>query len=438
LALIQIDQVKVANDEPMRLWGAGLDAPMPGSSVDQYVLKIAGWVLGRSAGAAEVEVLYENRVLRRDRVGMPRPDVDERFPGTPGAGICGFQALVNLFGMAHQFELQVGAVLRDGRRLPLWTITGRREPVRSSFQPTMLPLMLTGLARTGTTWLIKLLSTHPGIVAVRGYPYENRTASYWVHMAKVLTEPANHLQSAHPDQFLGDTWWIGANPFFGGALADQPNICAWFGRHYVEELIAFCQRSTEDFYRQVGRGQGQPDAHYYLEKYHAASQVPVLTWEVFPQAREIILVRDFRDMISSMVAFNAKRGYTSYGREGVNSEEAFIRQARAGVDHLLNCWKSRSAIAHLVRYEDLILRPEPTVRGILDYLGLDASSATVSAMLTESRAHDDLEQHRTSQDPASSIGRWRNDLPQSLRDLTQQAFGKAMDEFGYAQDGSKL
>jgi hypothetical protein len=434
MALIEIDQVKVTSDDPQRLWGAGLDAPVPGSRIDQYVLKIAGWVLGRSAQAAEVEVLYENRVIRRERVRMPRPDVEERFAGMPGAGICGFRALVNLFGMTPEFELQVRAVMRDGSRMPLRTITGRREPVRSSFQPTMRPLMLTSLGRTGTTWLMKLLSAHPAIVAVRGYPYENRTASYWLHMAKVLTEPANHLQSAHPDQFLGDSWWIGANPFFAGHLSDQPDIGEWFARRYIEELTAFCQHSTEEFYQQVASAQRQPQAIYYLEKYHAASQIPVLTWELFPQAREIILVRDFRDMISSMIAFNTKRGYASFGREGVNSDEEFVRQLRIGVDHLLNCWKSRSTIAHLVRYEDLILRAEPTVQSILEYLGLDASSATIGAMLAQDRTESELEQHRTSQDPAKSIGRWHNDLSQSLRALSQQAFGAAIEEFGYQQE----
>src|SRR5262249_5887071 len=156
--------------------------------IDRYVLKIAGWVLGSSAQAAEVEIIDENRVIRRERVSMPRPDIEDRLAGMPGAGICGFQSLVSLFGVARQFEIQVRAVLRDGSRIPLGTITGRRHPVRSTFQPTMRPLMLTGLARTGTTWLMKLLSCHPGIVAVRGYPYENRSASYWLHMAKVLTE----------------------------------------------------------------------------------------------------------------------------------------------------------------------------------------------------------------------------------------------------------
>jgi hypothetical protein len=432
MALIEIDQVNVANIGAPRLWGAGLDVPVPGLPIDQYVLKIAGWVLGRSAQAAEVEVLYENRVIRRERVLTPRPDVAERFADVPGAAICGFQTLVNLFGLTRQFDLEVRAVLRDASRMPLGTVSGRREPIRSNFQQPIQPLMLTGLARTGTTWLMKLLSTHPGIVAVRGYPYENRTASYWMHMAKVLTEPANHFQSAHPDQFLGDPWWVGANPFFAGQLADQPNIGHWFGRRYVEELIAFCQRSTLEFYQQVGSAQGQLDAQYYLEKYHAASQIPALTWEAFPGAREIILVRDFRDMISSMIAFNAKRGYAAYGREGVNSDETFVRQTGAGVDHLLHCWKTRSSIAHLVRYEDLILQPEPTVRGLLQYLQLDASRETIEAMLTQSRAEDDLEHHRTSQNPATSIGRWQNDLSQSLRALSQQAFGRAMEEFGYA------
>jgi hypothetical protein len=227
-------------------------------------------------------------------------------------------------------------------------------------------------------------------------------------------------------------WWVGSNPFFAGHLADHPQIGHWFGRDYVEELAAFCQHSTEEFYQQVAACQQQPEAMYYVEKHHAAGQIPVLTWELFPHAREIVLVRDFRDMVASMLAFNAKRGYASFGRERVNSDEDFVKQLKIGVEQLLRSWNLRSETAHLVRYEDLILEPERTLRGMFDYLHVDASDDTVAGVMRRALEEGtDLEQHRTSKDPKTSIGRWRQDLSPTLCKLCHEAFGKALQAFDY-------
>ena len=42
--------------------------------------------------------------------------------------------------------------------------------------------------------------------------------------------------------------------------------------------------------------------------------LPVLIRELYPRAKEIFLVRDFRDMARSIMAFDAKRGYAGFGR----------------------------------------------------------------------------------------------------------------------------
>ena len=49
-------------------------------------------------------------------------------------------------------------------------------------------------------------------------------------------------------------------------------------------------------------------------------------WELYPRAREVILVRDFRDMVSSMFAFNAKRGFQGFRRGSVR-ERRGVRHA---------------------------------------------------------------------------------------------------------------
>jgi len=50
---------------------------------------------------------------------------------------------------------------------------------------------------------MRVLSFHPENVIRDIYPYETRSASYWMHMFHVLSQPANYRQSANPDNFTG-------------------------------------------------------------------------------------------------------------------------------------------------------------------------------------------------------------------------------------------
>ena len=59
---------------------------------------------------------------------------------------------------------------------------------------------------------MKLLAAHPQVVVFRRFPYESAPAKYWLHILRVLSEPANMAESAHPDDFHNDLWWVGAQP----------------------------------------------------------------------------------------------------------------------------------------------------------------------------------------------------------------------------------
>jgi hypothetical protein len=294
--------------------------------------------------------------------------------------------------------------------------------------------MVTSLGRTGTTWLMQLLSEHPQVVVYRDYPYELRVAKYWMHMLKVVSEPANHFQSADPENFHSNMWYIGHNPFYSGSVADHPQLGRWFGRIHVEQLATFCQFSIEECYKQVADSQRQLEPVYFAEK-HVPDRIPGLIWELYAQAREVILVRDFRDMVCSMLAYNAKRGYNSFGREEVSSDEEFIlRVYQTHLVPLVRSWKSRSKQAHLLRYEDLILHPARTLSFLLEYLDLDHSSSTVEGMIQRaSKERPGMEQHRTSPDLERSIGRWRRDLNPSLQAVCQETFRDILEEFGYTE-----
>ena len=143
-------------------------------------------------------------------------------------------------------------------------------------------------------------------------------------------------------------------------------------------------------------------------------------------------MRDFRDMFSSILAFNAKRGSAGFGRESVVTDEDHAKSLRFSAQRLLKSWRSRSGQARLVRYEDLVLSPEKTLAGIFEYVGLASDSAVVQGILQRaSQDASEMRQHRTALSPAASVGRWKNDLSPALQAACTGAFGDILQEFGY-------
>jgi hypothetical protein len=258
-----------------------------------------------------------------------------------------------------------------------------------------------------------------------------------MHILKALSEPASYLQPIIGSDKSSVNWWLGTE-LPSGVLKPpepkmQPEIQQWLGHNGVEALVAFSQERIDAFYRKVAALQRQTKPTYFAEKHDPHTRIPEMIREVYSRAQEVILVRDFRDMVASILAYNAKRGYTGFGREHVANDEEYIYRMRSSALRLLESWRRRSDKAYLLRYEDLIWQPVETLSALLEYLELDAAPSTVEGMIQ--KASEEVpglpQQHRTSPDADRSIGRWRSDLDPSLKAVCQQAFSDVLEDFGY-------
>jgi hypothetical protein len=414
-----------------------LHAPVRGQCSDVYALKFAGWVVGRHSPVKAIEIVESGQTIRTVPVRISRPDVAQRHPRISAADRCGFWGLAGTIGLPPEFALQVRAVFDNGGSAPLTEVRGKRARLHTGFEPTIQPLMVTSLGRSGTTWLMKLLSECPQIVMYRHYPYEMRASRYWMHMLKVLAEPANHETSARADSFAENLNWTGHNPNYTGAIADDPRLGQWLGHTYPEQIGEFCQKCTEGFYRQAALAQNRSAPLYFAEK-QLPDHVPNITWELYPQAREIILVRDFRDTVCSMLSFNRKRGYAAFGRECTTTDEQFVREVGLRARRLAAAWHSRAATALMVRYEDLVAEPVLSLCRVLRYLMLDADAALAERMLeAESRDTSEATRHRTSDGAVDSVGRWRKELGRELQSACDDAFRDVLPVFGYPTTSSE-
>src|SRR5207237_244844 len=160
--------------------GFHIDSPTKASSGDTYSLTLEGWIVPQRAAPEKITLVAAGRPAWIIPVNVHRPDVAPLYPDISWAGLSGFQTSVGAAALPPEFLL--GFVVDVAGRPPLTIaqIRGTRKPLPSSADPRFLPIMLTTLGRTGGTWVIRLLSRHPEILALRPFAYEPRIAAYWM------------------------------------------------------------------------------------------------------------------------------------------------------------------------------------------------------------------------------------------------------------------
>jgi hypothetical protein len=426
--------------DPVADWvlEAALLSPRPDAKAEAYAntysLPVWGWAIAKAGGPLTVELHAGRTPLAPAAVNVAQQDAARRHPDAPGAEAAGFQTVVGTVGLPPRFEVTVELIAPGGERSPLACITGRRRLLQTAVQPTIQPVLVTTLGRTGSSWLVLLLASHPDIVSCRPFKDDPRLTSYWTEALRGLAEPASYIQMLRPELYPGN-WWTGEHR--PGPLPVHlwytNDMTQWLGGDNVEATAQFCQRRIEEFYLELARCEHRSEARYFVEKCWPDEFTPRTIAELYPEGREIFLVRDFRDMVCSMMDFNAKRGINSFGREQTGSDEEFIYYLRGSAEQMIESWRSRRERAYLMRYEDLILHPEVALADALRYIGVAADPGTVTGVIEAANTWLPAAQrdHQTSGSPATSVGRWRRELSVEQQQICEDVFGDILAEFGY-------
>lgn len=408
-----------------RLVGFGIDLPRPGTRGDGYLLEVAGWAIGRDHPPQAVHINQDGIFLVRAPMHAPRPDVAAAFPDQRVPDTCGFRSLVAAPGLPPDFNLRLFVALGDGQFTNIAEITGRYDPLPPE-QATVNPVLVTSLGRAGSSWLMHLLAHHPEIAVYPGWGYEVSAARFWIRQFRDLVEHPHGI--GQPSTYVpwepSASWWSDQNPF------DEPGCADWFAGPNVEVVAGYVRSSLQDFYTSLANRTGASVPRYFAEKARPDSSAWLLR-DLFMGAREIILVRDFRDMVASILAFNRQRGFAAFDRDRAASDVEFPAVLRAAVNALLLAGRRRPD-ALVVRYEDLVAEPQLTMTRVLGHLDLDASDAMVSDLLNRSSEQTpDMDAHRTSASASDSVGRWRETLDPHVAAACEDAFGEALAAFGY-------
>lgn len=422
-----VERFPLAEDQ---LRGFELEAPSAGMTSPLETLPIDGWLVGKASKAEAVEVLQEGRPVLRLPVNAPRQDLASAFPDSEEAGNGGFSGAAGALRLRTGFELLLRARMANGATVPLVTITGRRAPLQLPAGEGPRPLIVTTLGRTGSTWCVWMLQSHPAIIAHSPFDNDARVGTYWMSVLQTLADPTSYLRQVYPGDVNDDRWWVGIEADTPSRLNDAA-LNNWLGDSRVHELALSCRERIDSFYGFLAEQQDKQPA-FFVEKFLPRQLPADLLREIYPGAKEVVLVRDLRDVFCSVLAFNRKRGYQAFGREDAESDDAYIDTVRRSGEALLAHMRSEGRETHLLRYEDLIREPVPTLEPLLEFVGLDPDGAP-QMVERASVSADGMDHHMTAANASASIGRWRSDLEPELAERCDAILSPVGAEFGYAE-----
>ncbi len=391
---------------------------MRGGHVDSITrATVAGWAADDSDPDAQLELRVAVDGQEAGRVFAERPRRDLAALGRYGDGAHGFlftfPAPLSAF-QDHRITVSFadGMAVPGGERL----LSGEdRAPVEAE-QPS--PILVTAPGRSGTTYLMSCLAASPQIVVAELVPYEVRLLSYYAAAYAVLTAPADTGHSTHPDRLEGDGFHIGFNPFTGPQYAHAFHKQASL-RHFHEDwaparLGTAVADIVRQYYRLLATDKDKSAVRFFAEKNNNLHRpTRLFVRRVFSGMREVVIVRDPRDVLCSHVAYFDSSQDKAFLQLSHSCSQLTAIKAEAGPD------------VCIIRYEDMVRGDAATFARLGAFLRAEIGPVRKEA------GERMFAQHATSFSPEASIGRWRTDLPGSLQMQCAQTWGGFLQLFGY-------
>ncbi|HKH65077.1 MAG TPA: sulfotransferase [Solirubrobacterales bacterium] len=277
-----------------------------------------------------------------------------------------------------------------------------------------------GSSRSGSTWLLKMLSDLEGVVPIDD-----------PHLG-------HHLGVWRP---IPLAWAASENPPELSTLlelkAEEPGY--FFAERYRAAWEGPLRQLIEARFEAQAEGR-EPDGAYVVKE--PGSHVAPFLAELFPRSKVIFLLRDGRDVVDSWLDAYSDGSWAIPGGAFPVSKEGRIPLIR----WLSEVWAFRSREVRKayearapedriqIRYEDLRSDTETWVTRICEMVGADPV-----------RVPEIVEAHRFEKQPSAARGRrrfirrarpggWRESMSRPEQKAMHQVMGKTLAEFGYEQD----
>jgi hypothetical protein len=288
-----------------------------------------------------------------------------------------------------------------------------------------------GSSRSGSTWLLRMLSELEGVVPIDD-PHLGHHLGVWrpISLAWATAEHPPDLTTLDRVKHDKDSY------FFSDRYRD-----AW--EPALRRLIV--DRFDAEVGDAVGRSSGGSSVlgEPVVIVKEPGSHVADLLMAMFPASRMIFLLRDGRDVVDSWLAAYRKGSWaldegafpvTDAGREALVRWQSAVWAFRTElVQRVYNGHPADRRV--LVRYEDLVADPVRELTRIGAYLPLDASADALAdvaarhayAAVPPSARGDDKEIR------SASPGGWRHNLTPAEHDVMHEVMGAKLAELGYLE-----
>jgi hypothetical protein len=299
---------------------------------------------------------------------------------------------------------------------------------------------IVGHYKSGSTWLINLLSLHPevrGVGETSIFPYVCSSPDLQASTALLfglgfwgrggLRDLARNrlAEWARP---LRRCW----KPVLGPR--ERPTTRMDLGlldQLALRRALARCE-SREEYCRQFFHHlrKGLRPRAYLIEKNNNIFHVPFIK-SVFPDAKLIAISRDGRDVLVSEKYFLRNEA----GR--AQSFEASVRQWRQAMEAQFRYAEEYGI--HTLSYEGLLADPAPLVRELLQFLGLPDDAETVADMIHRSSfqfitGRKPGQEKRDSFYRKGTAGDWKNHFTAEDSRTFKEIAGDLLIRLGYERD----
>ena len=301
-----------------------------------------------------------------------------------------------------------------------------------------------GSPRSGSTWLLRLLGhpLDPDPETALGYEAPPAGGPYDV-VPVDETFLSNHISPALADPRIVDGRWVPGT--LNNLLAPKPAYV--FSDEYADvwqpavrtmaltRLHGILERSRE-------AGVDVSERALMVIKETNGAHAADLVMRVLPASRLLLLIRDGRDVVDSLLHANQPGGFmaTKLG-QALSTEE----QRAEGLEWAARLWACNTDVtlkaiethpvdlARVVRYEDLLADTPGELRALYDWLELERSDSWIEEL---ARAHSfsalpAAQKGPLSRNRSARPGLWRENLSADEQAIVTDICGSLLERFGY-------
>jgi hypothetical protein len=304
------------------------------------------------------------------------------------------------------------------------------RPELASLSGQVSPLLLSFYSRSGSTLVMKILAQHPEITGYTRGTHEAHFIRYFSSLYDMIK--ASHIYSGdHSEGTLLKRLEVLSQHYRPDCVLPKPVEFSQyldigvFRSYYSRFLTEFLPEMLADM-----EVPGLHAARYYIEKHMDGAP---FDWtrsmlELFPHMKIVMLFRDPRDVLVSFKAFRKREPINDLKGGDLAGQVDNIMRHYAGRMKLYDEFQDR---VFILRYEDLMQKPEEVLVPMLGFLGVDAGKDILGEMLKPLRDRDlQSRRHITTGSKKNSIGRWRHEMPSKTSKLFT-AYAGVITRLGY-------